>query len=190
SSVNSDDWIVAEVTSYLQLNPGCYRMGVNSDDGFKVTVAPGAPDPFGLVLGSFNGGRGSADTTFDFVVTAAGYYPFRLLWWEGTGGANVEWFTVKLDTGEKILVNHTNPNSVKAFRTAQGRAYVKSILPANVFIGANTNTVIQITLQDGSTTVVDGSISLWIDGNQVSPTINNGATTTVAYNAALPFVSS
>src|SRR6185295_12739680 len=88
------DYIAVEVVTYLQLNAGTYRMGVNSDDGFKVSAAPGAPTPFGLVLGSFNGGRGSGNTFFDFVVAANGYYPFRLAWWEGTGGANVEWFTV------------------------------------------------------------------------------------------------
>ena len=190
SSTSPTDWIVADVVTYLQLNPGCYRMGVNSDDGFKVSVAPGADTPFGLVLGSFNSTRGAADTVFDFVVSAAGYYPFRLLWWQGTGGANVEWFTVNLDTGEKILVNHTNPNSVKAFRTGQGPAYVQSIVPANGFTGAQTNTQVKIVLVDGTTTVVDGSISLSIDGSQVTPTIVNGPTTTVTYNGAYPFVSS
>jgi len=184
------DNIVAEVETYLQLNPGCYRMGVNSDDGFKVTVAPGAPDPFGLLLGSYNGGRGSSDTTFDFVVTTAGYYPFRLLWWQGVGGANLEWFTVDLSTGNKILVNQADPNAVKAFRTGQDKAHVKSIVPANGYAGVETNSPVKIVLEDGSTTVVDGSISLWIDGNQVSPTINNGATTTVTYNGSYKYVSS
>ncbi len=173
------DSFIEEVTAIVQLTPGCYRMGVNSDDGFKATVAPGIGDPFGLILGSFNTGRGSADSTFDFVVTTAGYYPFRLLWWNGAGGANLEWFTVDLGTGNKILVNQVDPNSVKAFRTGQGTAHVKSIVPADGYQGVETNGIVKITLVDDLTTVVDGSISLSIDGTVVTPVIVNGATTTV-----------
>ncbi|HKS38550.1 MAG TPA: hypothetical protein VJW76_15255, partial [Verrucomicrobiae bacterium] len=161
-----------------------YRMGVNSDDGFVLSTGPGGPGPFGLVLGSFNGGRGASDSVFDFAVEAAGDYPFRLLWWEGGGGANVEWFAVNIDTGEKILVNHTNPNSVKAFRTGAGRAYVKSLLPANGYTGVNPNVTVRAELVDGATTVVDGSVSLVIDGNPVTATIVNGATTTVTWTPA------
>ena len=185
------DSFIEEVTAYVQLKQGTYRMGVNSDDGFKVSVARGAPDVFGQQLGVFSGGRGSTDSFFDFVVAADGIYPFRLLWWNGTGGANLEWFTVNLATGEKVLLNEAgNPNAVAAFRTAQGAAYVKSIVPANGFTGVETNSTIKIVLVDGATTVVDGSISLSVDGNQVSPTISNGATTTVSYNIANKFVTS
>ncbi|PYK58965.1 MAG: hypothetical protein DME21_14470, partial [Verrucomicrobia bacterium] len=107
------DTFIEEVTAYVQLKQGAYRMGVNSDDGFKVSVAPGAPDVFGLQLGVFNTGRGSTDSFFDFVVAADGIYPFRLLWWNGAGGANLEWFTVDLGTGQKILLNQpSNPNSL------------------------------------------------------------------------------
>jgi hypothetical protein len=182
------DMIVAEVTTYLRLSRGAYRMGVNSDDGFKVAVAPGAPSPSGLVVGSFNGGRGAADSIFDFVVETAGDYPFRLLWWEGGGGANVEWFTVNLDTGEFVLVNHTNPNSVKAYRVGQGRAYVKSLLPANRYTGAQSTPTVKIELVDDLTTVVNGSISLSIDGSTVTSAINKvGTTTTVTWTPSTPF---
>ncbi len=184
------DSFVEEISAYLQLAQGAYRMGVNSDDGFKVSVAPGTPDVFGLQLGVYNGGRGSSDSFFDFVVSADGYFPFRLLWWNGVGGANLEWFIVDLGTGQKYLINQNDPKAPKAFRTAAGRAYVKSILPSNGFTGVETNSPVKIVLVDGSTTVVAGSISLWIDGNQVSPTIVNGATTTVTYNGTYKYVTS
>ncbi|HXT41737.1 MAG TPA: hypothetical protein VN887_17145, partial [Candidatus Angelobacter sp.] len=180
------DNIVAEVETYLRLNAGFYRMGVNSDDGFKLTVAPGAPNVFGMVLGSFNGGRGSSDSIFDFVVTANGDYPFRLLWWQGNGGANLEWFIQDLTTGSKYLINQNDPKAVKAFRTGSGRAYVKSILPSDGFAGVTTNSneKIQIVLEDGTTTVVGGSVVLQVDGATVTPTINkSGTTTTVTQNA-------
>ena len=180
------DNIVAELETYLHLAPGFYRMGVNSDDGFKVTVAPGVPNPFGLVLGSFDGVRGSSDSLFDFVATADGYYPFRLLWWQGDGGANLEWFVVDLATGNKYLVNQNDPKAVTAFRTGTGRAYVQSVLPADGWGGVTTNAneKLKIVLQDARTTVVAGSIVLQIDGAAVTPTINrSGLTTTVTQNA-------
>ena len=187
------DSFVEEVTAYVQLKAGAYRMGVNSDDGFKVSVAPGAPDVFGQQLGVWNTGRGSSDSFFDFVVVADGIYPFRLLWWNGAGGANLEWFTVDLGTGEKILLNETgNANAVVAYRTAQGRAYVKSILPANGYLGASLTPQVKIQLEDGLTQVANGSVSLRIDGSTVTPTTSkSGTTTTVAWSppSALGFGS-
>lgn len=178
------DNIVVETVTYLQLKRGAYLMGVNSDDGFKVTTSPGAEDPFGLQLGQFSGGRGAANSTFWFVAQEDGYYPFRLLWWQGAGGANVEWFVTDRATGTKFLVNDA-ASPIKAFRQGVARAHVKSILPADGFTGANTNSPIKIVLVDDSTTVVDGSISLTVDGSPVTPTINNGATTTVTYTGGL-----
>jgi len=183
------DNIVAEVSGYMRLTRGAYRMGVNSDDGFVLAAGAGHPGPFGLVLGSFNGGRGASDTVFDFAVEAAGDYPFRLLWWEGGGGANVEWFAVNINTGERILVNHTNPNSIKTFRTGTGRAYVKSFLPAVGYTAVPKTGPIKAELVDGTTTVVDGSVTLVLDGVAVTPTIVNGATTTVTYTPSPAFAN-
>jgi hypothetical protein len=58
------------------------------------------------VLGEFNGGRGSPgpgnDVIYHFLVEESGLYPFRLIWQEGAGGANLEWWT--LDTAEPTRV--------------------------------------------------------------------------------------
>ncbi len=94
----------------------------------KATIAAGgdvfatiAPDTTSHILGSFDAGRGSADTIFAFNVAQAGVYPLRLVWFEGGGGANLEWFTVD-PSGNKVLVNDlSNPAALKAFRT---RAFV------------------------------------------------------------------
>ncbi len=120
--------IVSEFTTYLEFpEAGYYRMGVNSDDGFTVRNAesgsflddPETPDVNEAVEGAleggfFNGGRGAADTLFGFAVPVAGVYPMRLLWYEGGGGANVEWFTIAPD-GTRRLVN--SEGGIKAFRT-------------------------------------------------------------------------
>jgi hypothetical protein len=160
-------------------------MGVNSDDGFKVTVAPGQPSIGGLVLGQFNDGRGASDTLFSFVVEEDGFYPFRLLWFEGNGGANCEWFSVD-GAGNKTLINGTEANSIKAFRTGTGRAVLKTALPADGWLGGRQPKGVKAELVDGTTTVVDGSVKLFVGGKDVTAQANivNGATTTVTYDPA------
>jgi len=107
--------VAAEARTFLELTPGVYAMAVNSDDGFQVTAGT-ANEPKFLVLGEFDAGRGAADTVFYFNIQQAGVYFFRLLWFEGTGGASVEWFTIGAD-GSAALVGGTQPGAVKAYRT-------------------------------------------------------------------------
>lgn len=178
--IGDQNHISASITTYLNLTRGVYRMGVNSDDGFIVSTARGAGDIFGTVLGQFNGGRGASDTVFDFVVEETGVYPFRLAWWEGGGGANVEWYTVNLSTGVRTLVNGTG--GVQAFANGQGGAFVKSFLPYPGRAGVARRPTIKAELVDGTTVVNDASIQLILNGTTVTPTIqNNGTTTTVSY---------
>jgi hypothetical protein len=109
------DNIAAECFAYLELQPGFYTMVVNSDDGFEVSMG-NATEPKHLSLGLFDAGRGYADTVFYFGVEEAGVYLFRLLWFEGGGGAGVEWFTVNPD-GSRALVNGTQTGALTSFRT-------------------------------------------------------------------------
>jgi len=164
-------------------------MGVNSDDGFRVSVAPGQPDVFGMTLGLFDSGRGAADTLFDFAVTQEGYYPFRLLWWEGSGGANVEWFTVNLFTGEYLLVNGPQSGAVKAYKTAAGRAHVTKMLPANGWAGVEPDQAFEWTLEDGATQVDPGSIKVYLEGEEQGGVTagKTGGTTTARWQPAEPF---
>ena len=88
-----------EVLTFLDLpTAGLVTMGVNSDDGFRVTAGVNTRDAFQLTLGQFDGGRGAADTIFQFLVTAPGIYPFRLIWEQGTSGADLEWYEQDLNT--------------------------------------------------------------------------------------------
>ncbi|MCL4176566.1 MAG: hypothetical protein KJ072_02310 [Verrucomicrobia bacterium] len=173
---NTADNFVIETIAYVNLKRGLHRWGVNSDDGFKVSVAPGQPSPLGIVLGEFGaaGGRGSADTIFDFAIETDGFYPIRMLWWEGGGGASCEWFSVNVDTGEKILIGDTQyypDDAVQPFRTGQGRAHVRSISPAPGYGGASREPTIRIELANGRTSYVAGSARLFYNGDEVTPTI-------------------
>ncbi|HRZ35284.1 MAG TPA: hypothetical protein P5534_02860 [Candidatus Paceibacterota bacterium] len=95
---------------------------ISMPDGDKIKTGLGSeliasltPDDT-PALGVADVGRGSADTIFAFTVPKAGVYPFRCVWFEGGGGANLEWFTVT-PSGEKILINDTsNPAALKAYR--------------------------------------------------------------------------
>ncbi|MCE2828104.1 MAG: hypothetical protein LW626_13680, partial [Verrucomicrobium sp.] len=109
------DNIAGEALAFLEIPAaGLYTMVVNSDDGFQVSVGT-TNNPKAQVLGEFNGGRGSSDTRFYFEAPKAGVYLFRLLWMEGSGGANVEWFTVNAD-GTRALVNGTQAGALRSFR--------------------------------------------------------------------------
>jgi hypothetical protein len=104
--------IVMEVVTYLHLQPGIYRFGVNSDDGFRVSPAVSATDTNNsITLGEFNGGRSPADTIFDFLVIQDGLYPFRLVWEQGNAGGEVEWWEEDLTSlaGTRLAINADPP---------------------------------------------------------------------------------
>ena len=67
-------------------------------------------------LGFYEGGRGASDTIYAFTVPAAGLYPIRSIYYEGGGGANLEWFSETAD-GTKVLLNDAaTPGSLKTYR--------------------------------------------------------------------------
>jgi hypothetical protein len=160
-----------EVLTYLKFSsPGVYRMGVNSDDGFSVTEGKNPKDRLSLVLGQYDGGKGSSDILFSIAVTNAGIYPVRLMWENGNGeagnGANLEWFTVQ-DDGTKVLINDpstTNTTGITAYYAGPSLpAYVSQINP---YIGQNGARPDQVLVQltDGNTAVNGSSLNLQVDG--------------------------
>jgi hypothetical protein len=100
---NDPNHIAMAATIRLPMAAGAYRMGVRSDDGFKVTAGTNNPAN-DLVLGIYDAGRGSQETAFDFFVATNGVYTFRLLYSEVTGGADVEWYWINRTTGARELV--------------------------------------------------------------------------------------
>ena len=160
-------------------------MAVNSDDGFVVSSSLNPRDALAAQLGLFNGGRGAADSFFDFAVEEAGIYPFTLYWWEGGGGANVEWFTVDLNTGEQLLINDTsNPNAVKAYRSGPPvPPYASSVTPSPGGTGVPKDINIEIVLEDAAQQVQTSSVKLSVNGESVTPQVSKaGGTTTISYD--------
>src|SRR5262249_15527630 len=53
-----------EALTFIKLSKGFHKMGVNSDDGFRVQIGNGvnARDAFATVLGQYDGGRGADNT--------------------------------------------------------------------------------------------------------------------------------
>jgi hypothetical protein len=182
---SNDDSYSIEALTFIQLPAGLVRMGVNSDDGFRVSASPGAPvDRGGVTLGQFDGGRGVADTTFQFVVEKAGFYPFRMIFEEGGGDSAVEWFSLTPDRVRHLINDADDPAALKAYRNALGGAYVKSVTPD--FFG------FKVEIADNGTTVVDEtSVAVTLDGSRPTPapTVSKAAgITTVTYAGSTPWV--
>src|ERR1039457_6936286 len=164
-----------EAITYLHLTPGTYTFGVNSDDGFRLTSAA-------LQLGVFDAGRGAADPLFSFAVTQAGYCPFRLVYFQGTGAASLEWFSVT-PAGQKILINDTNtPGYIAAYRRATtSLPYFLGSWPGGT--GNRPDQPVRVQMQDGAGIKVNtNSIHLTLNGLSVAPSITQtGGVTTVQY---------
>ena len=99
-------------------------MGVNSDDGFRVTVASDeydgispADDNEWSELGVFSGGRGASDTLFSFAVEEAGVYPLRLIW-VMVAAALMSSGSPLRQTVPRYLINQEG--GLKAFRSRSG----------------------------------------------------------------------
>ena len=172
-TTSSTDNIAAEFTGYLQLRAGYHQFGVNSDDGFAFYIGANARDQFATRLGAFDGGRGAADTIFEFVVEEAGVYPMRLVWFEGGGGANVEFFSVDPVSGEKTLVN-SGGNSVAAYREGPSPTYIPWVSPAP---GPNAapDKPIMAKIVPGDGTVNASTVKLNYDGRDVAADVQTAA---------------
>ena len=89
----------------------CITVGKAVGDPLLAAATTGTDSPLWMRLGDddsqrlgqFDGGRGSSDTTFGIYVPAAGLYPVRLLWMNGGGGLNCEFFNVDIN-GTKTLI--------------------------------------------------------------------------------------
>ena len=187
------DSFSTEALFYLDLPAGYYRFGVNSDDGFEVSVGTQPQDAFApqTVLGVFDGGRGPSDTLFDFLAPAAGTYSFRLIYEEGSVGASCEFFSVDTATGERILVNDgANPNAIKAYRALAGvtqTPFVRAVDPSPDATDVLVDTLIYAYIWDGANAVNEQTIMLKLNGEAVTPTLNkSGVITTVSFQPPSP----
>jgi sugar lactone lactonase YvrE len=170
---------------------GTWMMGVNSDDGFSVKSGQAPGDIVGQLLGEFEGLRGAADTTFSFFVPQEGLYPFRLLYEQGFGEANCEWFTVT-PSGQRVLINDSSQgtNAIYGYMTAaKSPIYVSGVIPVNGATGVPPDANISAFVVDGNPAQV-ASVQMWINGAPaiVTATRSNNVTTATAVNMGSPYL--
>ncbi len=177
------NYIALEVITYLNLSRGSHRLAVACDDGFAVWSGPsaaGATNQYGIR----SPGGSTTETAFDVLAPKAGVYAFRLVYWEGDGGADVEWYTINPATGERVLVNADGGVEAYQSRTGDGTDEGSATAPALAIRRDGGNVVLtwpadaegfQVqtspTLSPASWTVVAGS------GGTPSFTITIGAGT-------------
>ncbi len=191
---DSTDGIASEYLALLDLERGAYKLGVNSDDGFSATIGANFGDLLAQQLGLFDGGRGASDTTFEIFVDEPGLYPFRVLWWEGGGGANIEIFSIV--AGEKTLINDPDvEGSIKAYtiqgavvdestavRVTTGRAKVLSLSPASGDTMVKSSEVV-VVIQNEDTTVKQDTVVLSLNGEAVDANVSkSGDIVTISYS--------
>ncbi|HAH97958.1 MAG TPA: hypothetical protein DCO70_01385 [Verrucomicrobiales bacterium] len=177
-----------EVLAYLALKAGTHRLGItvhvakpdqNDEDRFKVFVGGNARDRFSQEIGSFEltllGFReGPNDTTFDFTVEKDGLYPFRIIYWNKSRNAALEFYSVDLETGERVLINDTeNNDSIRAFSSVGQvrRPYVAMASPPPNTSGNSKDTPISIVLSDDETKVDASSIKMYVNRRRAKPSI-------------------
>jgi len=178
----NDDNYSLEIITAIDLPAGQVKMGVNSDDGFRVyAVGSGDPrDAFSTVLGQFNGGRGVANTDFTFVVEKAGVYPFRMIYEEGGGDSAVEWYSVD-STGARHLINDgSDAKALKAYRSAPAGIYVESVSPGIGGQAPDATPAITAVIVDGARKVATSSVKLTLDGAAIAATATKAADKTTA----------
>ena len=119
-----------EILAALQFPaPGMYTMAVNTDwtgfpdidDGFQVRSGVNPTNASSsVVLGFFDASapvgptRGVADSPFQFYVPQAGSYPFRLFYYQTSGGAQLEWYMLNPDGTRTLINDSTKANTIAA----------------------------------------------------------------------------
>ena len=104
-----------------------------------------------------------------------GLYPFRIVYWNKSGNAALEFYSIDLETEERILINDTeNDNAIQAYTSAgQTRTpYVALAGPAPNTSGNSKDTPISIVLADDETKVDPGSVKLYVNRRRTKPTIS------------------
>ena len=174
---NGSDDIAMEVLTYLDLPAGLLRFGVRCDDGYKIISGTALNDLNTTPLAFHNGGP--ADETFDFVVPQAGFYPFRLVWYERGGSAFVEWFSVDRATSTRTLINDPNSaTAIKAFTSVSTPATGVTLLAPHI---QGNSFVLSFQSETGRTYTVQSSADLSSWGSSgVAPVTGNGAVLNVS----------
>ncbi len=167
-----------ELLTYVNFpTAGFYRMGVRSDDGFRLQAGGDSRDVFAVRLGQYDGGRGmDPGTEFYVRVIDAGTYPVRMVWQNGDGGAGAEWYVVE-SSGTAVLVNDGNvATSLKAYRTSTAAVpYVASVVPGADSTGIHAQPAVAAVIENAGS-VDANSVTLSIDGTALTTTKTTAGT--------------
>jgi len=117
------DGVVIEIRAYLDLEAGAHKIGMNGEGGWKVS---GGTGPDGILIGVLDNSviekipaYYPRDNYVDIVVTKAGLYPIRVLWFlsrhNKAPGMQMELFTVK-DRAKHLINDPNDPLAIKAYR--------------------------------------------------------------------------
>jgi hypothetical protein len=174
------DGASAEIVTFVDFPAGFVNVGVNSDDGFRMEAGPLDLAEGRVRLGQFEGSRGAADSIFVFQVEEAGIYPIRVIWQNGTGGANIEIFSLKED-GTKVLLNDLENGGLMAYRSANQAPFEITDISRN----GNGDVSLTWNSRPGITYALDWSLSLLIgEWSEISDGIgSDGITTSITIPA-------
>lgn len=172
--VRTRDYYAAEITGFLELPAGMVRLGVNSDDGFRLTFGKGLNpfERFQLVTAAqFDNNRVFGSTEANLTVTEAGFYPFRLVWWENVGpNSGLEFYAYApgQTSGQRILINDTNqPGALRAYRDTRvplAGPTVRLIEPVPGSSGASPAPLIRVEFIETELKIDLAKAGLAVDG--------------------------
>ena len=199
------DYFAAEAVAYLELTAGTYTFGmsvnadrtdVNDDDGYLVFCGANPRSFFNTLVGEYQ--RFAAPFTgdqkntnfFTFDVPVTGTYPFHIVYWQTTRGANLNFFSYDPINGF-LLINDAfvNPfDSVRAFRSVTNARpngpYVAEVSPLPGSSGIASDVPVEVLLVDGALPINDSQLKLYLNNVRVTPqsVIRNGSQLSVRYN--------
>ncbi|HEX2979814.1 MAG TPA: hypothetical protein VHO48_06100, partial [Anaerolineaceae bacterium] len=190
SPTAATDGIAGEVITYIDLPAGKHTFAVRSDDGFR-TTAGNIADVFKAQVSGDSAGA-VANSTYDVYVQEAGVYPFRTVWEEGSGGANIEWMRVLADGTTRVLLNDTANGGFTTYRavTGKGPTAITLVSPVQGATAVPFDTPVMVKIQEGTTALDAASVTLRIDGAVVNAQKTKvGDVTTVTYQPSEFFAS-
>ncbi len=183
TGANPTQNIAAEALTYLALPAGPLTIGVRSDDGFQLQLAAASPNDRystnAVVVAKYDGGRGAGNTEATIQVPQAGLYAARLIYEQGGGDANVEFYTLtSTNAGSPaVLVGDVANGGIAAYQSITAAAtgsYVANLFPPPGATGIPVLPNITATIVNGTAPV--SQIKLVVDGNVLTPTLTTTAT--------------
>jgi hypothetical protein len=169
-----NNYVIRATGTVYVPSPGNWTFGVNSDDGFRLTV--------GANSFQYDGGRGQADSFATFNFASAGSYAVSLLHFQGGGPSEVEVFA------ESGSVSSWNANFRLVGDTAHG-----GLAMASVFTVAPFTVGVDSVGSAGGAPALTGTVSnpsvgvtVRVSGTYYAATNNGDGTWTVPYGALTP----